>query len=82
MIALPLMGICPLDSFSFVAIVIHEHFNTQLRAGSRDRKHHFTSFLYSILLIGLMFEVEKVMKTQEPSFSPAEKIPLTRDQSL
>lgn len=67
------MGICPLDSFSFVEIVLDEYFNKQLIAASRDETIIFISFLYLILPRGLMFEVNRVMKTQEISFSPDEK---------
>lgn len=68
-----LMRICPLDSFSFVEIVLDEYFNKQLIAASRGKTIIFTSFLCLILLRGLMFEVNRVMKTQEISFSPDEK---------
>lgn len=67
------MGICPLDSFSFVEVVLDEYFNMQLRPASKDETIIFTSFLYLIFLRGMMFEVKRVMETQEPCSDHTEK---------
>lgn len=70
-IFLPLMRICAFDLFSFLEI--DEDFNTQLRAASREEAVISPLSVYSILLRGLMFEVKRVIKTQELSFIPAAK---------